>query len=298
VLGDYVHQANYRAGYNVLKIGDLSNAEFSEEGYFDIFPSSDSTSFNAAWSNYPYFPSGSVVVSGIEQGLFVLKFNAPFPTISPAPSTSPAPTQECPVSFFLSLLTDDYASETSWEVTDNNSGSVVLSGDSYVDDTLYEIDECVPYGCYTFTILDSFGDGICCAFGQGSYSLTIDGTLVGSGGDFGSDETIQFCGNAPPSDCYDSTLQVNYQGSVGGCSDLAANPSSICATNIVAQSHCPVTCDACATYGCEDSLSNFIFQGGTYTCADLAAQSQADIDNYCQNPAAFTTCRATCGICA
>ena len=29
------------------------------------------------WSVYPYFPSGNVVVSGIEQGLFVLRPNLP-----------------------------------------------------------------------------------------------------------------------------------------------------------------------------------------------------------------------------
>ena len=37
------------------------------------YPSSDSASFNGAWSNYPYFESGNVIVSGIEQGLFVLR---------------------------------------------------------------------------------------------------------------------------------------------------------------------------------------------------------------------------------
>ncbi len=52
-----------------------SKANFEEVGYFDIFPSSDSTAFNGAWSNYPYYPSGVVTVSGIEQGLFVLKYN-------------------------------------------------------------------------------------------------------------------------------------------------------------------------------------------------------------------------------
>lgn len=29
--------------------------------------------FNGAWSVYPFFDSGTVIVSGIEQGLFVLK---------------------------------------------------------------------------------------------------------------------------------------------------------------------------------------------------------------------------------
>ena len=41
--------------------------------YFDIYPSSNSASFNGAWNNYPFFASGNVIVSGMEQGLFVLR---------------------------------------------------------------------------------------------------------------------------------------------------------------------------------------------------------------------------------
>jgi choice-of-anchor B domain-containing protein len=65
IKGSYVYQANYRAGLRILDISDISNANLSEVGYFDIYPSSDSTGFNGAWSNYPYFDSGLVVVSGI-----------------------------------------------------------------------------------------------------------------------------------------------------------------------------------------------------------------------------------------
>ena len=47
-------------------------------------------------------------------------------------------------------------------------------------------------GCYTLTIFDSFGDGICCAYGAGNYDLPIDGTLVAAGGDSVSESTT-FC---------------------------------------------------------------------------------------------------------
>ena len=39
-------------------------------------------------------------------------------------------------------------------------------------------------GDYTFIILDTFGDGICCGFGQGSYSLSVDGIEIANGGEF------------------------------------------------------------------------------------------------------------------
>jgi len=41
-------------------------------GYFDLYPQSDSPQFNGTWSNYPFFPSGVVAVSHIEEGLFLL----------------------------------------------------------------------------------------------------------------------------------------------------------------------------------------------------------------------------------
>lgn len=75
IKGNYTYQANYRAGLRILDISDVANANLSEAAYFDIYPGSDSPNFNGAWSNYPYFGSGIVVVSGIEQGLFILKPN-------------------------------------------------------------------------------------------------------------------------------------------------------------------------------------------------------------------------------
>jgi choice-of-anchor B domain-containing protein len=75
VQGDCAFEANYRAGLSILDIRTISTP--SEIGYFDIYPADDLPEFNAAWSNYPYFASGTVVVSGIEQGLFVLTPNLP-----------------------------------------------------------------------------------------------------------------------------------------------------------------------------------------------------------------------------
>jgi choice-of-anchor B domain-containing protein len=83
--GNYAFEANYRAGLRILDIHDIANGNLFEEAYFDIYPTSDSANFNGAWSNYPYFDSGVVVLSGIEQGLFVLQ-----PTTLPGTCTSPS----------------------------------------------------------------------------------------------------------------------------------------------------------------------------------------------------------------
>merc|ERR1712038_71410 len=200
VIGDYVYQANYRAGLNVLKITDVANAQFQEVGYFDIYPNSDSSQFNGAWSNYPYFPSGTIVVSGIEQGLFVLKFTDDGSTPAPTPLRTEAPSTTCNgIKLTVELTTDNYPSETQWTVTsDNGNGDVVLNNPGGLSaGSTYTTSECLSEGCYVFEITDSFGDGICCNYGSGSFSVTRDGTEIYSGGSFTNSDSVSFCSEEP-----------------------------------------------------------------------------------------------------
>ena len=41
-------------------------------------------------------------------------------------------------------------------------------------------------------LLFILGDGICCTYGQGQYSITMDNAVVAQGGEFGSSETVTF----------------------------------------------------------------------------------------------------------
>ncbi|MEM8527950.1 MAG: S8/S53 family peptidase [Bacteroidota bacterium] len=92
----------------------------------------------------------------------------------------------------LTIVTDQYPQETSWNITDDN-GNTVASGGGYTSQfTSYTEDICLPDGCYTFTILDSYGDGICCAYGNGSYTLTDGSSTLSSGGSFQSSEATDF----------------------------------------------------------------------------------------------------------
>jgi choice-of-anchor B domain-containing protein len=72
VLGNRVYQANYTSGLRVLEFMDLASQQMSEIAFFDTFPDSDATSFDGAWSVYPYLPSGNLVVNDRANGLFVL----------------------------------------------------------------------------------------------------------------------------------------------------------------------------------------------------------------------------------
>ena len=73
VRGDLVFQANYRSGLRVLEMGDLAEAELTEVAFFDTYPGSDAPSYTGAWGVYPYLPSGTILISDIDRGLFVLR---------------------------------------------------------------------------------------------------------------------------------------------------------------------------------------------------------------------------------
>jgi choice-of-anchor B domain-containing protein len=68
-FGSRVYQANYRSGFRILEASSPL-APF-EIGHFDTYPPDDNASYNGLWSLYPYFPSGTVIGSDIEKGLFV-----------------------------------------------------------------------------------------------------------------------------------------------------------------------------------------------------------------------------------
>ncbi len=112
---------------------------------------------------------------------------------------------QCPTGeaeFQVNIVPDNYYQETSWDLQDE-AGNILFGGD-LSDGNPYTFSACVPSGnCLTFTIYDSFGDGICCSFGQGNYQVLIDGTVIGSGGDFDDEETVLI--TCPPgASCEDS----------------------------------------------------------------------------------------------
>lgn len=80
IIGQYTYQANWRAGLRILKMNNFEPVDFTEVGYFDIYPNDDEKKLNGAWSVYPFFPSGTMVVSGAEQGLYVLQAGELKPT--------------------------------------------------------------------------------------------------------------------------------------------------------------------------------------------------------------------------
>merc|ERR1719447_1455169 len=97
----------------------------------------------------------------------------------------------------VNIVADDYPSEINWELTDSE-GEIVdqAFATNAVGYTLVEVE---AGNCYTWSISDSYGDGICCAYGHGSYTIewmSSDGsvTLIQSGdGQYGDGESFVVC---------------------------------------------------------------------------------------------------------
>lgn len=109
---------------------------------------------------------------------------------------------ECQEGFsevIIEIDPDDFNAETTWSLTDGE-GNLILDGESN-SDTI-----CVDAGtCMVFTIYDEYGDGICCGYGQGSYTVYFEGDPVLTGGQFGYSESGSF--NCPPGySCNDAVV--------------------------------------------------------------------------------------------
>ena len=137
----------------------------------------------------------------------------------------------------------------------SNSVSVSVSGAStctYPASDQVDCDgNCLGGGTlYQFDIADQYADGMCCGYGEGSYSITADGVEVASGSDFGASASHTFCADAAAcvqltfvEDSYPgeqtwsfsadgvelagagldgSSATYNFGGCVGGCTDASA----------------------------------------------------------------------------
>ena len=97
---------------------------------------------------------------------------------------------------YVSVVVDDYGPETTWELRDEY-GDLVTDGGPYpknMGGTTFIDSLCLPDGCYTFEIFDSYGDGICCAYGDGSYTLSnANGDVLASGNDFSYSDEAELC---------------------------------------------------------------------------------------------------------
>jgi hypothetical protein len=103
IIGNRMYQASYRAGLRILDTTNVASNQLTEIAYFDIYPSANGTGFNGAWNNYPFFASGTIAISGMEQGLVLVKHN---------------PNQQPPGT---TVYSDTFETATGWAANPNGS---------------------------------------------------------------------------------------------------------------------------------------------------------------------------------
>jgi len=116
----------------------------------------------------------------------------------------------------LTLVTDNSPNETTWEVTNQVTGDIIASGGPYLEaEVLIKEKFCVhPDSCYTFTMFDAGGDGLCCDNGSGIYNVGLfDGGVLFNGSIFfGSEDINNFCpGN--PNCSLEADFNIGYETS-------------------------------------------------------------------------------------
>lgn len=74
IKDNLMYQANYSAGLRILDVTNPNPENITELAFFDTTPNDNTPSFNGLWSVYPWLIGDKIIVSDINQGLFILRF--------------------------------------------------------------------------------------------------------------------------------------------------------------------------------------------------------------------------------
>ena len=174
------------------------------------------TSFTVNWS-IPGGPSGSTPWTGslasgnttsvslgaitVPAGILTLSATVASPNggtdLAPGNNTASSSFSHGPNQVALNLTLDRYGSETTWLI--RSGATTVASGGPYTDAAANgaypraPITLCLPNGCFDLVVNDSFGDGLCCAYGNGAFTLTGPSGTLATGGTFTTSSVNPFC---------------------------------------------------------------------------------------------------------
>ena len=73
VMGQHCYQANYTGGLRVLRLNSLEPIDIEEVAYYDIIPEHNNVQFTGSWNAYPFFPSGTIILSNMMMGMHILQ---------------------------------------------------------------------------------------------------------------------------------------------------------------------------------------------------------------------------------
>ena len=170
----------------------------------------------------------------------------------------------------LIINADDYPSETSWEIYDEGANQIVASGSLESGDQELVEEICLNYNsCFSLYVYDSYGDGICCGYGEGDFLIldTSGNTVVYNSGEFDYKAQETFC--LDEAGC-EFTSAIN----VSNATSVSANDGSITINTTAGVSPFQYSIDGGQTFFESNSFDNLapgnydIFvQGATGLCS-------------------------------
>ena len=163
VNGTKLYEANYRSGMRVFDLA-VSRTNPPEVAFFDTYPGSDSAQFNGLWNLWPFFPSGTVIGSDIERGLFVWKIAPPLATyVVAAPPASINPQGGTTIDVVIAPTAGQTLNPatakmtTTWGTTGTaTSAMTLLSGNAYR--ASFPAVACLLTATYKFEIANTAGE--------------------------------------------------------------------------------------------------------------------------------------------
>jgi M6 family metalloprotease-like protein len=155
------------------------------------YPNTDS------YANYVR-PTGIIIDNFQETEPGVWSFRVKFS--EPTPSPTSAPTETCEHVLQVEVKTDRFPKETNWELVDSSGQRIMAAGHNREDareelepSTRLQWSKCLPPGeDFTFTMYDTYGDGFCCSYGNGEWTLWLDDEVIGTGSSFSFRDEVAF----------------------------------------------------------------------------------------------------------
>ena len=119
IKGHLAFMSNYAAGLRIVDITNIAEDGhvLEEVAFLDCYPVADNTAYEGSWSNYPYLPSGNIILSGGYEGLIMARLapgidrSTGSPTLklteipTSAPTNSPSESDSASLgSFWMNLV--------------------------------------------------------------------------------------------------------------------------------------------------------------------------------------------------